>query len=286
MAADRFVEVQGARIRFRAEGSGPPVLLIHGIGASLEIWDWTFPALRERFTPVAFDYPGFGVSDPLPWAFSPEGAAEVVTAFMDAMGIRTAFLIGSSLGGGIATMTAGLAPQRVDGLVLVAPAGFGRGLNPLLRLETTPVLGEVLAAVGGVFPRLALNQAFADPKRIPPELVETSRRYGIRRVPFRSYLRALRRSATLRGVRSEMIATVRSAARQIIAPTLIVWGDHDRIIPPDQSAVAAHSIKGSRLHMMKGLGHVPFVEAPAPFNTAAVAFLVEVGRPTSVKAAR
>lgn len=286
MAADRFVEVQGARIRFRAEGSGPPVVLIHGLGASLEIWNWTFPALRERFTPVVFDYPGFGASDPLPWAFAPEAAAEIVTGFMDAVGIRTTFLIGSSLGGGIATMTAGLAPSRVEGLILVAPAGYGRGLNALMRLETTPVLGEVLAAVGAVFPRLALNQGFADPKRIPPELVEVSRRYGTRRVPFRAYLQALRRSATLMGGRPEMVETVRAAARRVIAPTLIIWGDRDRIIPPDQATVAAQSIKGSRLHMMKGLGHVPFVEAPAPFNTAAVAFLVEVGRPASVKAAR
>lgn len=286
MAADRFVDVQGARVRFRAEGQGPPVLLIHGLGASLEIWDWTFPALREHFTPIAFDYPGFGTSDPLPWAFSPEGAADVITAFMDAVGLRTAFLIGSSLGGGIATMTAGLAPTRVEGLVLVAPAGFGRGLNPLLRLETAPVLGEGLAALAGVLPRLALREAFADRRRIPPQLVEVSRRYGLRRGPFRSYLRALRRSATLGGVRAEMVATVRAAARRIIAPTLIVWGDRDRILPPDQATVAAHSIKGSRLHMMKGVGHVPFVEAPAPFNTAAVAFLVELERPASAKAMR
>jgi pimeloyl-ACP methyl ester carboxylesterase len=285
VAADRFVDVQGARVRFRAEGHGPPVLLIHGIGACLEIWDWTFPALRERFTPIAFDYPGFGASDPLPWAFSPEGAADVITAFMDAVGLRTAFLVGSSLGGGIATMTAGLAPTRVEGLVLVAPAGFGRGLNPLLRLETAPLLGEGLAALAGVFPGLALREAFADRRRIPPALVDVSRRYGLRRGPFQAYLRALRRSATLGGVRAEMVATVRAAARRIIAPTLIVWGDRDRVIPPDQATVAAHSIKGSRLHMMKGVGHVPFVEAPAPFNTAAVAFLVELERPASAKAA-
>lgn len=286
MSADRFVDVQGARIRYRAEGSGPPVVLIHGIGASLEIWDWTFPALRERFTPVVFDYPGFGASDPLPWAFSPEGAAATVTAFLDAMGIRAAFLIGSSLGGAIATMTAGLAPERVEGLMLVAPGGFGRGLNLLMRLQTSPWLGDGLVALAGRFPRLALREVFADRRRIPDELVEVTRRNARRPVANQNYLKALRRAATLLGIRPEMVAAVRSAARRIIAPTLIVWGDRDRIIPPDQATVAAYSIRGSRLHMMTGLGHIPFVEAPEVFNTAATAFLIEVGRPTRVPTAR
>ena len=286
MNSDRFVDVQGARIRYRAEGSGPIVVLIHGIGASLEIWDWTFPALRDRFTAVAFDYPGFGASDPLPWAYSPEGAAATVTAFLDAMGIRAAFLIGSSLGGAIATMTAGLAPERVEGLMLVAPGGFGRGLNLLMRLQTSPWLGDGLVALAGRFPRLALREVFADRRRIPDELVEVTRRNARRPVANQSYLKALRRAATLLGIRPEMVAAVRSAARRIIAPTLIVWGDRDRIIPPDQATVAAHSIRGSRLHMMTGLGHIPFVEAPEVFNTAATAFLIEVGRPTGVPTAR
>ena len=286
MNSDRFVDVQGARIRYRAEGSGPIVVLIHGIGASLEIWDWTFPALRDRFTAVAFDYPGFGASDPLPWAYSPEGAAATVTAFLDAMGIRAAFLIGSSLGGAIATMTAGLAPERVEGLMLVAPGGFGRGLNLLMRLQTSPWLGDGLVALAGRFPRLALREVFADRRRIPDELVEVTRRNARRPVANQSYLKALRRAATLLGIRPEMVAAVRSAARRIIAPTLIVWGDRDRIIPPDQATVAAHSIRGSRLHMMTGLGHIPFVEAPEVFNTAAMAFLIEVGRPTRAPTAR
>lgn len=286
MNSDRFVDVQGARIRYRAEGSGPIVVLIHGIGASLEIWDWTFPALRDRFTAVAFDYPGFGASDPLPWAYSPEGAAATVTAFLDAMGIRAAFIIGSSLGGAIATMTAGLAPERVEGLMLVAPGGFGRGLNLLMRLQTSPWLGDGLVALAGRFPRLALREVFADRRRIPDELVEVTRRNARRPVANQSYLKALRRAATLLGIRPEMVAAVRSAARRIIAPTLIVWGDRDRIIPPDQATVAAHSIRGSRLHMMTGLGHIPFVEAPEVFNTAAMAFLIEVGRPTGVPTAR
>ena len=286
MNSDRFVDVQGARIRYRAEGSGPIVVLIHGIGASLEIWDWTFPALRDRFTAVAFDYPGFGASDPLPWAYSPEGAAATVTAFLDAMGIRAAFIIGSSLGGAIATMTAGLAPERVEGLMLVAPGGFGRGLNLLMRLQTSPWLGDGLVALAGRFPRLALREVFADRRRIPDELVEVTRRNARRPVANQSYLKALRRAATLLGIRPEMVAAVRSAARRIIAPTLIVWGDRDRIIPPDQATVAAHSIRGSRLHMMTGLGHIPFVEAPEVFNTAAMAFLIEVGRPTRVPTAR
>ncbi len=135
MSADRFVEVSGARIRYRTEGSGPPVVLIHGIGASLDYWNWTVPALRDRYTTVALDLPGFGQSDPLESTHSPEGAAAAVLEFMDAVGLRAATLIGSSLGGAIAAVTAGVAPERITALVLAELHGRMGYFPPVIRLR-------------------------------------------------------------------------------------------------------------------------------------------------------
>ncbi len=286
VSADRFVEVSGARIRYRTEGSGPPVVLIHGIGASLDYWNWTVPALRDRYTTVALDLPGFGQSDPLGSTRSPEGAAAAVLEFMDAVGLRAATLIGSSLGGAIAAVTAGVAPERITALVLAAPGGFGVGLNLLMRLQTVPWLGEGLVALAGRYPRLALREVFADQRRIPEALVEIARRDAARPVTGETYLKTLRAAVRLRGVRSEMVAYVQSVAARISAPTLIVWGDRDRIIPSDQAAVAARTIRGARVHMLKGIGHLPLVEAADAFNAAVSAFLFEVARPAEARATR
>lgn len=272
-SADRFVEVHGARIRYRAEGSGPPVVLIHGLGASLEVWEWTVPALRDRHTAITFDFPGFGMSDPLPLAASPDGIAPVTLAIMDAIGVSRAAIVGSSLGGGIAVVTAGTAPQRCTALVLVGAAGFDRPVSPVYRMLTLPGLGEVVVALLRRYPRLGVVGSFADPRRIPDRLVEVVRRDLARAEVRRTALRVMRAMAGFRGVNPEVVAKVRDAAARITAPTLLVWGTADRVVPPAQASVAAGIIPRARVHMIPGIGHVPFIEAAEAFNGVLAAFL-------------
>ncbi len=278
MPDDRLVEVLGARVRYRVEGSGPPAVLIHGIGASLEFWQWTTPALRNRYTTIALDFPGFGLSDPIATALTPEGAAAATLAFMDAVGVQKAVIIGSSLGGAIAVLAAGTAPERTAALVVAAPAGFGTGLSATLRLMTVRGVGEGFLALTRRFPRLGLREAFADQRRIPEELVLVTRRNASRSVAGDTFLKTLRASVGLRGLRPERVEQVRSVAARITAPTLVVWGTGDRVIPPDQAEVAGRTIPGARTHIMRGLGHVPFVEDSSAFNAAMTAFLEEAGR--------
>lgn len=273
MEADRFVEVMGARVRYRVEGSGPPAVLIHGIGASLEFWQWTVPALRERYTTIALDFPGFGLSDPIGAATTPAGAAAATLAFMDAVGVARAAIVGSSLGGAIAAMAAGTAPERCVALVLAAPAGFDTELGATLRLMTVRWVGEGFLALTRRFPRLGLRDVFADPRRIPDALVEITGRNAARPVTGETFLRTLRALVTLRGVRPEIVEQARAVASRITAPTLIVWGTRDHVIPPDQAAVAGRTIPNARVNIMDGMGHVPFIEDPGAFNAALSAFL-------------
>ena len=270
---DRYIEVMGARLRYRSEGRGPNVLLVHGLGASLETWNWTIPALRDTYTTVAVDFPGFGQSEPLDSALTPEGAARVVLAFMDALDLRTTAIIGSSLGGAIATLAAGTAPERFTAVVLADPGGFDAGLSPLLRLQTIRGLGEAITSLAKFAPRRTLAFTFHDPRRIPDELVDVTRQNAKRAVTGRTYLRALRTAATLDGVRLEHIYSVRRAAARITAPTLVVWGDKDRVIPPGQGKVAVETIPGARLLVIRGIGHLPLVEDAEAFNGAVLAFL-------------
>lgn len=273
MVTDQYVDVQGARIRYRSEGRGPNVLLVHGLGASLEIWNWTIPALRDSYKTVAFDFPGFGRSEPLESALTPEGAARVVLAFMDAVDLPAATIIGSSMGGAIAALAAGTAPQRFSAVVLADPAGFDTGLSRLMRLQTLRGVGEIAISLARFAPHLALGFTFHNPSRIPVELVQITRENAKRRVTGRTYLRALRTSATLDGIRLESVYAVRQSAARIAAPALVVWGDKDAVIPPDQAEVAVQTIPGATLVVMPGTGHVPFVEDPERFNRALLAFL-------------
>lgn len=282
---DRFVEVDGARIRYRVEGSGPPVVLIHGLGASLEVWEWTVPALRDRYTTIAFDFPGFGLSEPLSMAASPDGIAPVTLAILDAIGVKRAAIVGSSLGGGIAAVTAGTAPQRCTALVLVGAAGFDRPVSPIYRMLTLPGLGEAIVALLRRYPRLGVVGAFADPRRIPDRLVEVARRDLARAEVRRTVLKVMRATAGFRGVNREVVAKIRNAAARITAPTLLVWGTADRVVPPAQASVAAGIIPGARVHLMPDIGHVPFIEAAGAFNETLAAFLAGAGETASLAGA-
>ncbi len=286
MSVDRFTSVFGSRIRYRVEGSGSPAVLIPGIGAPLESWEWTVEALRGRYTTFAFDYPGFGFSDPVASSYTPHGAGLTTLAFMDAVGVKRATIIGSSLGGGIATLAAGMAPGRCTALVLAAPAGFDLSVSPMARLIAQPRIGETAAMLIRYHPRLLLQNAFADHRRIPDRLVDLVRRDAARPSTIRNYLKALRGLVTLSGIRPEVVAEIRKAARRIIAPTLVVWGDEDRVIPADQASVAALTIPTAQVYIMPGIGHVPYIEAADAFNERMMAFLSMRREPVEAGVAR
>lgn len=285
MTGDRFVEVGGARVRYWLDGRGPVVLLVHGLGASVESWAWTIPALREAFTAVALDLPGFGRSDPLPGLEGPESAARFVLAFMDTLGLREAALVGSSLGAAVATLAAGRAPDRCTALVLASPPAFTRDLSILMRAATLPALGELFAGVVARWPRVGARSAFADRRSLPPALVETTRANFREGAAGATALRVLRRAVGLGGVRPDVVAELHRAARRITAPVLVVWGDRDRVVRRRQVEAAVRALPGARLCVLEGVGHAPFIEAPEAFNAVVLDFLAPLTRGAPARAA-
>jgi pimeloyl-ACP methyl ester carboxylesterase len=279
---DRFAEIAGARIRYRVDGTGPALLLIHGLGAFIESWDWTVPALRDRYTTITFDFPGFGQSDPLDWAFRPDGAAKFVVSFLDALEVRRAALIGSSLGGTIATLVAGNAPERCTALVLAAPAGFGAQVTTVTRLATLPVVGECFIAAIRRAPQVGVRNAFIRRDQIPGPLIDATRRAFTQGAAGPSCLRIVRSSVTLRGLRPEVVRMVRDTAARVAARTLIVWGTADRVVPPAHAAIAARAIPHAETYMIPGASHVPYIEEAGIFNAAVRKFLIRCERPSAV----
>src|SRR5207247_5392242 len=146
----RYLPVDGTRIRYLDTGHGPPVVFLHGLGASMYAWRKNLAAVAAAgFRVIAFDNRGFGLSDKPPAPYDNAACARLAIAFMDSLGLPDAVLVGHSMGGAIAAEVAIEHPQRVRGLVLVGSAGLGTREPLLFRLVRWPVLGPAVLAFRG-----------------------------------------------------------------------------------------------------------------------------------------
>ncbi len=269
-----FVQAAGLRMHVRDTGprAAPAVLLLHGFGASLQTWDAWAARLETDFRVIRFDLPGFGLTGP-DQVTTPEGdytdarAMVVLAALMDQLGVQRAIVAGHSMGGRIAWTFAALHPERVDRLVLLAPdgfasAGFAYGVAPKIPL--------LLRALPYVLPtallRPTLAAAYANPAMVTDDLV---RRY-------RDMLLAPGvRAAIVVRTGQQVLVDPLPLLRRIQAPTLLLWGQQDAMIPATNAADYQAAIPGARLTVFPGAGHLLHEEAPDASAQALRAFLAD-----------
>ena len=271
---DRYLVVRGLRIRYRASGSGDPVLLLHGLGASLEQWEWTQPGLSKNHQVVALDLPGFGLSQSPPREqFDLDGVVSLLDGFIYEMGWQFATVIGNSMGGLLALSMALNLGGRVSRLVLAGSAGLGREVGRLLRLARIPWLGELLLLPMGLHPvaGYSLRRLFSDPSRLPPSLVDVTCRHYRRRPVRDNLLNAARIGVSLQGQVDAI--NFRGQLDKIDVPTLLIWGSEDGVIPLEHGKVAHKLIAGSNLTIIDDCGHVPQLEHPDRFVEEVERFL-------------
>ena len=218
MPQDRYVQVDGLRVRFWAKGEeGSALLLIHGLGASIETWKDNIHVLAQDHRVYALDLPGNGRSDKPPAPYSLADLAQFVREFMRVEGIERASLVGNSVGGAVSMQFAIQFPDQVDKLVLVDSAGLGKQVGLLLRLLTLPLVGEWLSRPSRKGAAQLWEEAFYDPALVTEEWVELY--YELDSLPGNqaSMLTTLRSLATVRGIRDEVLAP--------ILDNLVVLGD-------------------------------------------------------------
>ena len=170
----RFVTVDSTRLQVIEAGRGPTVVLIHGLAASVYSWRYTMPALVQAgFHVVAFDNRGFGSSDKPAHGYSNADYVGLLLGLMDSLGVSDAVLVGHSMGGSIAAEAALAHPERVTGLVLVDPAGFGVRWPFMLRVARWPIVGSLFDRFRGrsATARI-LRMLYADPSRVTDQDVE------------------------------------------------------------------------------------------------------------------
>jgi pimeloyl-ACP methyl ester carboxylesterase len=265
-----FLPVAGLRLHLRDTGprDAPAVILLHGFGSSLQTWDDWANTLQARFRVVRFDLPGFGLTGPDPSGdYSDARTMQVLLAVMDRLGIARAALIGNSLGGKIAWNFAAAHPDRVSRLVLISPDGFA---SPGFDYGKPARVPAMLRALPYVLPssmlRMSLTPAFGDPAKFSPALVKR----------YRDMLLAP-------GVRTAMLARMGQVRleppepilRRIQAPTLLLWGERDAMIPFSNAADYSSEMPHCRLIALPGIGHVPQEEAPAQSLVPVEAFLAD-----------
>lgn len=272
--SDRFIDVAGVRTRYRTLGDGPPVVLLHGISRALEDWEQNLPALASRHRVYALDVIGFGRTDKPDVPYSMPGLARFVRAFLDAVGeTRPVALVGSSMGGAIALSLAGMAPERVERVVLVGGAGFGDGAALGLRLLTLPGVGETLARPGRSGVEQTLRSVFRDPRFVTPERV--ARDLDLAREPgaARAFLRVLRMMGTVRRIRPEWREEMLARLGGTRLPMLITWGRHDRILSVAHLEEARRRFPHARVHVFEASGHFPQIEEAEAFDRLVLDFL-------------
>jgi len=273
---DRYTKVGNVDSRYWSAGEmGSTVILLHGVGCSVEFWERNIAALAREHRVFAVDIVGYGRTDKPEVVYTFELMADFVLDFMNAMGIDKASLVGNSMGGGISITVAAQAPERVKKIVLVDPVGLGRGMSPVLRLMTLPLLGNVLTKPGrqGVVRQMQL--CLYDPSQARDDFIDRATAIGILPGNQRSFLSLLRETATIIGVKKGLIADFSARLKKIKTPILVIWGRQDRILPLAAGEAAVQKMANATLHVMAQAGHLPQIDKPEEFNATVLDFLKE-----------
>jgi pimeloyl-ACP methyl ester carboxylesterase len=282
------IALHGHRVFYRTAGSGPAVVLVHGITSTSATWANVIPSLAERFTIIAPDLLGHGESAKPRGDYSLGAYASGIRDLLIALGHERATFVGHSLGGGVAMQLAYQFPEHCERLVLVSSGGLGRDITALLRAASLPgselvlpllVNQRVLGAgrlVGRLLGRVGL--------RLHTDVGEVLRGHaslsdGEARAAF---LQTLRTIVDPWGQRVD--ASDRLYLAQAI-PFLLVWGGRDPIIPVEHAHAAHELVSGSRLEVFPGAGHFPHLDDPLRFVRVLTDFM-QTSEPAKVDAGR
>jgi pimeloyl-ACP methyl ester carboxylesterase len=266
--------VHGQRIAYLDVGAGPPIILIHGFGGSMWQWEYQQHALSQHFRVITLDLPGAGVSDKPEIDYRPDEMLDFFVGFMDAVKIPQATLAGNSMGAGLAIGMALAHPTRVTKLVLIdgLPQHVLKKLtSPSIRRALETSAPTWLVSFGNIlFGRLmiapTLREIVHDPALLTPAVIERSNRN--RRRPG-----LIKPIMTVRDNLPLWESGFAARFGEITHPTLVLWGEEDRVFPIAVGEELHQTIKGSRFIRIPNAGHIPQWERPDVVNQELIIFI-------------
>ena len=259
--ADKWTTVYGAKIHYLEAGSGPAVILIHGLGGNTTNWTPTIAPLAQKYHVLVPDQIGFGKSDKPMLNYRVGTLVDFLDGFYKQVGIQKASLVGNSLGGFTAAAFAIAHPEKVDKLVLVDAAGFAvtGGIDPKVRDGLNPsTRQQIKDLIGLVFYNKETLSSDAAVDAFLASRVTAGDQYTIQR-----FIDSVGRG-------EDMLDGKLGAIKH---PTLVVWGREDGLTPIAMGLRFNKEISGSQLLVIEKCGHVPQLEKPAEFNAGLLKFL-------------
>ena len=262
----KFIEIDGMQVHYRDEGEGIPIVLIHGTASSLHTWDAWTNSLKNDYRVIRLDMPAFGLTGPHPnQDYSIKTYSGLLDTFLSRLSIDSAYLVGNSLGGGIAWHYTAEHPTKVKKLVLIDPTGYPRNGEPwIFKLARTPVLNAIIKYFT---PKSLvednLKQVFFNDNKITPELID--RYYDLT-------LREGNRTAFIDRAKTKMIDQTEKL-KSIHTPTLIIWGKEDSWIPVSDGQRFLNDMPNAKIAVLENTGHVPMEESPKQSLTPLLEFL-------------
>jgi pimeloyl-ACP methyl ester carboxylesterase len=257
------VDAEGGVVTGAEAGSGPPILLLHGLGGTWQYWSRTMELLADSARCIALDLPGFGQSDSPPGGFSLDSASDLLAAALRAVGGAPAVVCGHSLGGPLAARFELRHPGAVSRLVLVGPSGLApapawqhralRAVPAYSLLQRSPLPWESWLLPIAPLRHAALGLLVDNPSAIDPALL-------------RRILEGARHARELTPALSASFATgLDHDAPLVSAPIAAIWGDRDRMVPPSDAEILKRVVPSAAIHFLPGCGHLPMVERPEAF---------------------
>ena len=262
------IELDGLKVHYKETGplGAPALLLLHGFGSSLQAWDDWSVKLEQKYRVIRLDLPGFGLTGASPdHDYSEEKDLAILTRFADKLGLDKFSVIGHSMGGKMAWSLAAAQPDRVQALVLMAPDGFPEtkdiGTKPY---EVPAIMGLIKYVLPKYLVRKSIEPAFAEADALNDALV--NRYFDMLRAPGV-------RGAILERSNQTIYTDPVPRLKAIKAPTLLIWGEQDQMIPSNNAQSYANVLSNSTTVLVPKLGHLLQEEQPEKGLTAVMQFL-------------
>ena len=256
-----FMELDGMQVHLRDTGpvdDPTPIVMLHGMSSSLHSFTAWQTMLQSHHRVLSVDLPGFGLTGPSPQGdYRTDAYTRFVLRLLDNMGLKRVILVGNALGGEVAWQTAVLAPERVKKLVLIDSDGYQPSVLSMPLAFQIASMRWMRWVSERILPKLlvesSVRSVFGDPSRATPDKVD---RY------FEMALRVGNRRALFQRMDQAQFGVSASLIRRVTQPTLVIWGERDRMISPDQGQLFCRDIPRCQLVTMPGLGHLPQEEDP------------------------
>jgi pimeloyl-ACP methyl ester carboxylesterase len=256
-ASQQVVDVDGLQIHYKDTGpkDAPVLLLLHGFGSSLQTWDAWSTQLERHYRVIRLDLPGFGLTGPSPvHDYSEQNDLATLTHFVDKLGLLNFSIIGHSMGGKMAWSLAASVPDRVKALVLMAPDGFPDTKDIGTKPYAMPsIMGVIKFSLPKYLVRKSIEPAFFDAQALDDSLV--NRYYDMLRAPGV-------RAAILERANQTIYTDPVPRLKKITAPTLLIWGEQDQMIPSSNAQSYANVLAVSETMLLPNLGHLLQEEQP------------------------